>query len=378
MNAIAIRGKWYRDWLASHRVQLALCLRVTISAVLSLAASQLLGLPIALWTVLTAVILTQLSVGKSLRATTDYLMGTLGAAIYAGAVGTLIPHASGPSHLAALAIAVAPPALLAAVNPRFSAAPFTAVLVFLAPAITHLSPVASAVDRMVEVAVGGIVGLVVSLIVFPARAHDLAIAAAAHTLDLMAQSLPELLAKSAQPMGQAPLPAVQNNMAEAFERLETIVVEAKHERMTRLSTEPDQGVLLRTVRRLRHDLIIVDRATVGSLPAEFLARVGPRLARIGEHCSEYLHACAVALLARDNPPSMGAVAGAQDDYATEMAALRGEGFTRDFSADTAEHIFALGFALDQLRRDLIDLALCVAEFSASGVASISNGAETHP
>jgi hypothetical protein len=171
---------------------------------------------------------------------------------------------------------------------------------------------------------------------------------------------------------------VQNKIREAFERLETIVVEAKHERMTRLSTEPDQGVLLRTVRRLRHDLIMIERAAVGSLPAEYLARVAPSLARIGERCSEYLHACAVALLARDNPPSMGAVAGAQDDYATEMAALRREGFTRGFSADTAEHIFALGFALDQLRRDLIDLARCVAEFSASGAASISSGAETHP
>src|SRR6476620_4887231 len=141
MSCIAACGRWLQTWLTRRRMELRLCIRVTISAVLSLAASQLLGLPIALWTVLTAVILTQLSVGKSLRATTDYLMGTLGAAIYAGAVGTLIPHASGPSHLAALAIAVAPPALLAAVNPRFSAAPFTAVLVFLAPAITHLSPV---------------------------------------------------------------------------------------------------------------------------------------------------------------------------------------------------------------------------------------------
>ena len=80
---------------------------------------------------LTAVILTQLSVGRSLKATTDYLTGTLGGAIYAGAVGAIIPQADEASLLVGLALAVAPAVLIAAINPRFSAAPFTAVMVFL-------------------------------------------------------------------------------------------------------------------------------------------------------------------------------------------------------------------------------------------------------
>jgi hypothetical protein len=90
-----------------------------------------------------------------------------------------------------------------------------------------------------------------------------------------------------------------------------------------------------------------------------------------------LHACAAALLAREGPPSLDAVVSALDDYATEMAVLRREGFTRDFSADTVEHIFALGFALDQLRRNSSDLARCVAEFSAPGTTSIVRGAQRH-
>jgi hypothetical protein len=32
------------------------------------------------------------NVGKSLRATVDYLLGTIGGAIYGGAVAVLIPH----------------------------------------------------------------------------------------------------------------------------------------------------------------------------------------------------------------------------------------------------------------------------------------------
>src|SRR5262245_4379613 len=209
MNRIATAGQQLRTWLASHRVELGLCVRVTTSAVLSFVGAQLLHLAIPLWAVLTAVILTQLSVGRSLKATTDYFTATLGAAIYAGAIGTLIPQADEISLLAALTIAVAPAALLAALNPRFSAAPFTVVLVLLAPTITHASAFASAFERLLEVAVGGVVGLVVSIVVFPARAHDLAIEAAAQILGLMARLLPELLATFTQQADEVRLTRVQ-------------------------------------------------------------------------------------------------------------------------------------------------------------------------
>ena len=60
---------------------------------------------IRLWAVLTAVILTQLSVGRSLRATIDYFIGTVGAAVYAGAAGAVLATtnevslAAGPQRL---------------------------------------------------------------------------------------------------------------------------------------------------------------------------------------------------------------------------------------------------------------------------------------
>jgi uncharacterized membrane protein YgaE (UPF0421/DUF939 family) len=41
--------------------------------------------------VLTAVVVTQVSVGGSLRATLDYVVGTLAGAVYAAAVGVLAP-----------------------------------------------------------------------------------------------------------------------------------------------------------------------------------------------------------------------------------------------------------------------------------------------
>ena len=116
---------------------------------------------------------------RSLKATFDYLVGTLGGAIYGGAVGFLIPHSNQVALLAVLAIAVAPLALIAAINPRFSVAPITAIIVLLVPMMTHASQIASAIDRILEVALGGVTGLVVSFILMPSSAHTLVAAAAA-------------------------------------------------------------------------------------------------------------------------------------------------------------------------------------------------------
>ncbi|MFY9834345.1 MAG: FUSC family protein, partial [Methylocystis sp.] len=155
------------SFIQPYRMQLRFCLRVTVAALSALAFGRLLGLPIILWAVLTAVILTQMSIGKSVKATIDYSLGTLGGAIYAGLIAAFVPHSSDAAFAVVLAIAVAPLALLAAMSPRFAAAPTTAAIVVLAPTLTHGSSFASAADRVIEVALGGSVALLVSLLVFP-------------------------------------------------------------------------------------------------------------------------------------------------------------------------------------------------------------------
>ncbi|MGA9850476.1 MAG: FUSC family protein, partial [Roseiarcus sp.] len=81
-----------RSLFRDRRVQWALSIRATIAALASFAVAQFLHLPLPLWAVLTSVIVTQMSVGRSLKATFDYLMGTLGGAIYGGVIGALVPH----------------------------------------------------------------------------------------------------------------------------------------------------------------------------------------------------------------------------------------------------------------------------------------------
>jgi hypothetical protein len=78
-------------------------------------------------------------------------------------LSVLIPHNAEISLLGVLALAVGPLALLAATRPSFAVAPFTAVLVLLAPTIIHVTPITSAFYRFTEVALGAIIGLIVSL-----------------------------------------------------------------------------------------------------------------------------------------------------------------------------------------------------------------------
>ena len=361
MRRVAAEWRSLRTRVLEHRAQLALALRVTTAALMGFALSNLLDLPLPLWTVLTAIILTQVTFGRSLKATIDYMAGTFGGAVYAGAVAVLLPHNNEISRAGVLAIAVGPLALLGAINPGFSAATFTGALVLLLPDIAHVSPIESAVDRVLEVAIGGIAALAVSLLVLPARAHSAAIEAAAQALDLMARLLPELFAGFVRPRDAAANDRLQNSIGQAVARTDAIAVEARHERIGLLAAQPDQGPLLRTLLRLRHDLVMLGRAATEPLPDTLQIRLGPALARVAGAAADHLRRSGEALAARREPPPLDAAEAAFDDYAVAFAPVRREGLTRGLPVDTVERIFTLGFALEQLRQNFRDLDRCARE-----------------
>ncbi len=346
-----------------RRVQLALAIRVTMAALASLALALFLHLHLPLWAVLTAVIVTQMNVGRALKATIDYLVGTLGGAIYGGAIGVFIPHASEIALLGVLALAVAPLAFIAAINPRLSVAPITAIIVLLVPTITHASPIASALDRVLEVTLGGVTGLVVSFLLLPSRAHRQVAEAAARTLDRMARALGELLAGLTKGLDVDALHRIQDGIGQALVRLDTVGAEAERERTARVAVGADTGPLLRTLLRLRHDLVMIGRAASSPLPETIGLRLEPSLARAGAALADYLGASAAALRGR-HPPLLTAVESALDAYAAETAALRREGLTQNLPGDAAERLYALGFAFEQMRNNLKDLERCVAEWAA--------------
>jgi uncharacterized membrane protein YccC len=349
--------------ILERRAHLALSLRVTTAALLAFAFSNLLSLKLPLWTVLTAIVLTQANFGRSVKAALDYLMGTVGGAIYAGAVSVLVPHNDELSLVGVLALAVAPLALLGAINPSFGSAPFTGALVLLVPGLAHVGPSESAVDRVLEVAIGGSTALAVSLLVAPARAHSYAIEAAACALDLMARSLPELFAGFREPHDPAAFARLQDSVGRAVSRVDTSAVEARHERIGFLATQPELGPLLRTVLRLRHDLVMIGRAAAAPLPDALQERLRAPLARLAESIVEHLRRTGEALAAQREPPPLDAVEAAFEDYGRISDAARAERLTLSLPVDAVERIFTFRFALDQMRLHLRDLDRCVRDIA---------------
>ncbi len=363
MKAISFFAKLphrLRAFLQSRRIELRLAVRVTVAAVVTYALSLLLHVPQVLWTVLTAVVMSQLSLGKSLKTTVDYFIGTLGGAVYSGLVSALVPHNGEMEFLAILALSIAPLAYLAAIRPRFGVAPFTAVMVLLAPAITHASPVESAFFRVIEVALGGVTALAVSFFVLPSRAHHLGLDAAAHMLDLMAGALRQLLSGCASPLDAAAVGRIQGGIGPALAQLETIVDEARRERVPYLSAEPDLQPLHRALMRLRHDLVIIGRTAVAPLPDGFRPRLAPFIVAVAESAASFLERSA-ARLAAGPAPSLATLETALNAYEAEIAAVRNEGLTRGLSVDELERLMGLGFALEQLHQDLKEFARWISD-----------------
>src|SRR6202012_5469512 len=203
-------------WLDSRKVELGLGVRVTVAAMGALVIALALGLKLPLWAVLTSIIVTQMSVGRSLKATRDYLVGTLGGAIYGGAVALLIPHSGEGTLLIVLVLAVAPLAFIAAINPSLNVATVTAIIVLLLPAMNHGNPLDSAIDRVLEVAVGALTGLAVSFLVLPSRAHSQIRASAARVLELLAEALTELLSALTRGRDNETLHALQDGIGTAI------------------------------------------------------------------------------------------------------------------------------------------------------------------
>jgi len=267
-----------------------------------------------------------------------------------------------------LALAVAPLAFIASFRANFNVLPVTAIIVLLVPGMQHVSPAASALDRVLEVTVGGAVGFVVSFLLFPSRAHAITIQAAADMLELMADALSRFLEDHTRELDQADRRRIHDGIAAALMRLSAIGIEAEHERNARLTSGPDTGPLLRTLLRLRHDIVMLGRAVGCELPEEIAARLATPLRNIETAGRDFLRASGAALRAQKPPPSLDAVEMAFREYIEEFGAVRREGLTREMKSETAERFFALGFALEQLREHLLEIHRVVGEWAGAPTA----------
>ena len=139
------------DWLRGRNGELRLALRTTLAGLITFFLAQVLVLPQAYWAVFTSIIVIQASVGGSLKAGFDRMLGTVAGAIWGVTVTLAIPHRDTLGTGVALAVAIAPLALVAALRPSYRIAPVTAVIVLLSTTGVQLGPVHYATDRVLEI-----------------------------------------------------------------------------------------------------------------------------------------------------------------------------------------------------------------------------------
>ncbi len=361
---MSLAGFWtiLRTQFETNKAPLRFCLRVTFAGLLAFGLAQLGNFPLrGLWAVLTAVVVTQVSVGGSILAISEYVVGTLAGAIYASLIALILPHPTTLALAGVLVLSIAPLAWSAGLNPMFRVAPFTAVIVLFISTEFAQSPIDSAIYRVFEVLIGGVSTIVVSLVIMPEKSHGRGLKAAAGILQRLAKVLPQLLEGFNRDLGPGGAVQIQEGLGDAIVQFQSIETETKRERLTYLHPEPDLGSMARTLLRLRHDFVIIGRAAVAPLPEAFLTPLKPVLVRIGESTGDYLRGCGDALVARRLAPPLDSVEAALEAYAAEFAVLRMEGLTRTLPSQETERVFALGFALEQLHRNLLDLQRCVKE-----------------
>ena len=240
----------------------------------------------------------------------------------------------------------------------------TAVIVLLVPTMNHANPLDSAIDRVIEVTVGALTGLLVSFLVLPSRAISQIRVNAARLLELLAAAFAELLAGLTRGLDNDALHRIQDGIGAALTGLNATGAEAERERAAHLSSGPDTGPLLRTILRLRHDVVMIGRASVVPLPANVQARLARPLSDVSEAIVELYARGRRSLRSGSGTADIRPVDVALQAYAAEVAALRSEGLIRGLPGDVAERFFALGFSLEQMRQNLNDLDRCHADWCA--------------
>lgn len=382
------RFRWLGELWTRNRLEIRHGLRIAAGGLASYVAGHLLGLPQVYWAVFTAVLVVQGSIGGSWKASTDRFVGTLFGAAYGAAVATLVPHDSPFTLGVALAVSLLPLALLSAFNPAFRVAPITAIILLLGSTGAAEGPIRAALLRTLEVALGGVFGMAVSLFLFPARAHMLLGRAAEKVLQRLSELFPDLIAAISEHSNPDPpthkasagelgttlsagalakaeqLLTKQDRVRAALSELESIVTEAARERRSHLSEDVDPEPIARTLRRVRHDLVLIGRIAAEPVIANPSAAAQSCLRQFRITGSAYLAALGDAFGGRHVPPPETNL-----DLAIEqlLAVLE--------QMEPGERIVALRFCLQQFRRNLFDLQQRAGEFAAAALTGRRTAAQ---
>lgn len=331
---------------------LRFALRVVVAALATYAVARLLDLTFGYWAIITAVIVMQGNIGGSLKAARERLIGTVLGALM-GFLATLVPVSPGYEWVR-LALALGASAYVVGLDARFRVAPVTAIITLIIPQ-PGISAFAAALDRVTEILIGGVIGIVVALTVLPERAHRTLVKRIADLLRQLSRMLVIDMRGLHEPRDEVALGLLTEASRDQLDKSQVLVEESSGEHSAHVTGGTSPDALVRTARRVRTNLIMVARATREPWPNEVTAQIGAVFDRLGQVIASHLSAQADALetgapvLPAENWEEMF------QDFEDRMATFRADEANDALPTELMSRIFSLAFAMRQIKSDLADL-----------------------
>ncbi len=328
-----------------------------VAVLVSYGVTTLLNLPQGYWAVFTTLIVMQGSVGGTVGASIDRMYGTILGAAVGGFASWARPQT--PEGMAvALVVACGLTGFIAALRPKLRIAPVTAAILLLT-ATGKLGPFEAALDRTIEIGVGGVVGVLAALLIFPAKAQATVTARIRTTLGLLQQLLTHQLERLEKAHLDGPdqidLTPLHTRLRAALASVEAAMIDAERERTAKLGDHRLSAALPRTLWRVRNDAVSIGRTLAKPWPEALSARLGPGARAMLEADIAFLIACDKAL-ADDVAVDRAGFDEAHTSFQSALTAFREAHLTHDLTFDAIGGVFGLAFGLESLFGNLGDLA----------------------
>ncbi|MEP9350232.1 FUSC family protein [Xanthobacter sp. KR7-225] len=337
---------------------LKLGLRATVAAVAAYGLAYFLALPNGYWAVLTAILVVQSTLGASLSVAVDRALGT----VVGGVIGVAAADLVGPSvplTFLALGVGVLLTSTLAARFASFKLAPVTVGIVLLSDP-SHAEPLLSGLHRVLEIAVGGVVGVACAILILPERALVNLFPYCATALRLSASLLEHgrdgMLGRGLDP---AALDRLNAGVRKALRAADARIADARAERAGRLASHADPAPVVRTCRRLWHSVIILLRGADQPLAEPLASRLAPHLDAAVAALRAHIDALATRLeggVAEGFGQTVGAARSAVAALEAEAERLNAEGALDAASGETLAALFAAVSACAHVEENLEDLS----------------------
>ncbi|TIX86758.1 FUSC family protein [Rhizobium sp. P44RR-XXIV] len=327
-------------------------LRVMIACTVTYSITQFLNLQQGYWAVFTVLIVMQTSVGATAGMAVDRLVATIAGAVLGGAAVLLTPHE--PLAIGIALIFVVGIASFASMRaPRLRNAGLTAAIVML----THSQAVPVEVfmiDRIAEITLGGVVGVLASLFILPTRSRTVVLDRFASALDVTAQILRTLAA--AVEKGEA-VSATEANIGlrQSLMAAEGLLADAQRERALWLARQGISDAIPRSLWRIRNDMTYVSHLVETPFPAEVVNAIGPQAAQVLRSQAGFAEACGKAMRSGGEIDSE-LLTEADSSLAAAFEVFQHSEAAQSISFSDTGRLFGLDFTLGRMRQNFLDLA----------------------